>query len=147
MPDTPQPCINRTAAQALAHYIHTTIRPDWHPTGLTHHIGQAATTTTNPTHLAIAAINAANTPTNRTPAVIPLPGPHWPTPEAGDPRVARPARPCEDHPTFEAHNCRCCLADVKVGDRPRDRVGLRLVSQVVPQDGPGSPVVASEGSG
>lgn len=123
----PNPSIPRHAAEALATYIHHTIRPDWGTLGITTAIGQAATTHTNPHTIATAALNAANTLTNRTPAVIPLPGPHWPTgPNPGVAQAGVQGPACEDHPEELARHCRGCLADVKVGDRPRDMVGLRL---------------------
>lgn len=35
-------------------------------------------------------------------------------------------RPCRDHPEEIARACRCCLADVLTGDRPRELVGRSL---------------------
>lgn len=120
--NTPQPCITQTAAQALATYINATIRPDWHPRGLTTGIGHAATTSTDPTAVAIAAIQAAANPANRTPAVIQYPGPHWPT-TATTPNQPGPRTPCEDHDWENATHCRACISDIKLGQRPADRLG------------------------
>lgn len=66
--------------------------------------------------------------TKRTPNLFPLEGSHWsvvpPPAVPGQGPGARSVGPaCEDHPTFEAASCRCCLADVKLGQRPQDKIG------------------------
>ena len=49
-------------------------------------------------------------------------GRHWSSTAAGP--VAAPRGPaCEDHPEEQATNCRCCQADVKVGQRPATHIG------------------------
>lgn len=68
--------MSRDEAEALAKFIHS-LRPDWGEQGIVHALGQARGMAT-PATVAIAAIRAADTPSNRTPGVIPLPGPHWP---------------------------------------------------------------------
>ncbi|VXA93107.1 hypothetical protein [Citricoccus sp. K5] len=141
--NTPQPCIPQTAAQALALYIHQTIRPDWHPTGLTTGIGHAARASTDPAAVAIASIQAASNPANRTPAVIQYPGPHWPAAAKPD-RAAAPRTPCEEHDWEPAHTCRCCISDIKLGQRPADRLGKRHDPEPEPyagrtKPGPGQP--------
>ena len=49
-------------------------------------------------------------------------GRHWSSTATGP--VAAPRGPaCEDHETFSAHNCPCCWADFKVGERPKEMIG------------------------
>lgn len=67
-------------AHALTAYIHL-IRersggPEWHKAGIEDALGRARKTAPSP-DLAIAAIRAAREPSNRTPAVIGMEGPHW----------------------------------------------------------------------
>lgn len=67
--------ISREQAEALADFI-TTIRTDWNARGIVKALSDAREKA-GAAELARAAIKAAATPTNRTPAVIPLPGAHW----------------------------------------------------------------------
>ncbi|MET4059977.1 hypothetical protein ABIB35_001522 [Arthrobacter sp. UYP6] len=61
-------------------------------------------------------------PAKRTPNLYTADGKHW-TSTATEP-TALPQQPaCEDHPEQEAHNCRCCWADHKVGQRPQSHIG------------------------
>jgi len=71
----------------------------------------------------------------RTPNVYPEHGRHWTT-TAPDGHDAPPARPCGDHDTEPAHNCRSCLADVKVGDRHPNMIGKRTTPTVTPGRSP-----------
>lgn len=71
----------------------------------------------------------------RTPNVYPQHGRHW-TNTAPDGHEAPPARPCEDHPTEPAHNCRSCKADVLAGDRPENMIGKRTTPTVTPGRSP-----------
>lgn len=71
--------ISRSQAEHLAALVHAT-RPDWDAPGI---LAALSKLRTRPLAVvAYAAIRAAETPTNRTPAVIALDGPHWraPTP-------------------------------------------------------------------
>lgn len=61
-------------------------------------------------------------PAKRTPNLYPADGRHWTT-TATEPGALPQGPPCEDHPEEQASNCRCCWADVRVGDRPRNRIG------------------------
>lgn len=63
-----------------------------------------------------------------TPRFFPLPGEaHWTTTQVAGlrPREYVKAPACEDHPEQEAATCRCCWADVKVGERPTEGIGRR----------------------
>lgn len=61
-------------------------------------------------------------PAKRTPNLYTADGKHW-TSTATEP-TALPRQPaCEDHPEEPAHNCRCCWADHKVGQRPQSHIG------------------------
>lgn len=61
-------------------------------------------------------------PVKRTPNLYAADGKHW-TSTATEP-TALPRQPaCEDHPEEPAHNCRCCWADVKTGQRPQSHIG------------------------
>lgn len=64
----------------------------------------------------------------QTPSFVAQPGTHWDnTAPAGMSYRSAPAQWCEEHPTFEAHNCPCCWADIKIGDRPSSMLGKRLI--------------------
>jgi hypothetical protein len=65
------------AAATLAEFIHAYVRPDWDTKGIVHALGQAKDRGTA-AQVAVAALVAAQNAKNRTPAVIPLAGPHWP---------------------------------------------------------------------
>ena len=58
----------------------------------------------------------------RTPDLYPADGRHWTT-TATKPEALPPGPACEDHPEEPARNCRCCWADVRVGDRPHHLIG------------------------
>lgn len=113
--------LTQNQATLLAHLLHE-IRPDWSINSMMkllwehrakHSFGDVV----------LPAIRAARTPTNRTPAVIFLEGPHWRS-DGAAPREAPPPGPkCLDHPTEPAHTCHCCKADILVGDRPPTHQG------------------------
>lgn len=63
-------------ATILAEFIHAYVRPDWDQRGIVHALGKAKDRGTA-AQVAIAALVAAQNAGNRTPAVIPLAGPHW----------------------------------------------------------------------
>lgn len=67
--------ITEPQAQALAKLLHE-LRPDWATKSLLQMLWQHRDGHPFP-ELAAAAVTAANTPTNRTPAIIFLDGPHW----------------------------------------------------------------------
>lgn len=123
----PQP-ITKPQAEALAGILHQ-LRPEWGTPALMTLIGRNLNhpaTFPQLTQAAVAAATRRNpdgTHTARTPAVIYQPGRHWeqPTHETGT--TIPPGPPCQDHPTFEAHNCRCCWADIKAGTRPQTHLG------------------------
>lgn len=61
-------------------------------------------------------------PAKRTPNLYTADGKHW-TSTATEPTALPRQPPCEDHPEEPAHNCRCCWADVKTGQRPQSHIG------------------------
>jgi hypothetical protein len=73
-------------AVTLAEFIHAYVRPDWDVKGIVHALGQARDKGTA-AQVAVAALVAAQNTANRTPAVIPLAGPHWPA--SGAPAARR----------------------------------------------------------
>ncbi|RAX50885.1 hypothetical protein DQ353_00340 [Arthrobacter sp. AQ5-05] len=79
--------------------------------------------------------NADGTPAKRTPNVYPEHGRHWTT-TAPDGHEAPKARPCGDHDTEPAHNCRSCRADVLAGDRTESMIGKRTTPTVTPGRSP-----------
>lgn len=108
--------LNENQARALATLI-ATLRPGptppaWDAAGVFAALRQAATRGTA-VEVAHAAITAAANPANRTPAVIPLAGPHWSTGATStNDAIPRPddAR-CDEHLWERATNCRACRAE------------------------------------
>lgn len=74
-----------------------TLRPDWDVRGILAALA-IAKDRGSAADVAVAAIRAASVPSNRTPAVIPLAGPHWPTTTTGPADGPWDRRPC--------HRCR-----------------------------------------
>jgi hypothetical protein len=115
--------IHKPQAEALAALL-AIIRPnDWRPKQV---LDLLAEHRENPAPFAViaqAAVTAAANPAIKSPTGIFLPGSHWP--EAVKARMPDPPR-CEDHRTFSAHNCPCCWADIKIGDRPPDMLGKQM---------------------
>lgn len=76
------------------------------------------------------AIRAALNPQIKSPTGIYLPGKHWdiPTPPKNAPKPTK----CQDHPTYDAHTCSCCWADIKLGDRPEHLLGQRMAPRNQP---------------
>ena len=70
--------LTQSQATSLAGFINT-IRPSWDPRGIVTALKDARARGTA-AEVAVAAIRAAAEPTNRTPAVIALEGPHWQQP-------------------------------------------------------------------
>lgn len=72
--------MDRHEGAELAKFIHQlrkrTGGPDWHRAGIESALAEARRRAPAP-DLAIAAIKAARVPTNRTPAIIGMDGPHW----------------------------------------------------------------------
>lgn len=120
--------ITKPQADALANLLHQ-LRPEWGIPALITLIGKNLNHPAPFPILAQAAITAANrrnpdgTPTARTPAVIYQPGRHWDHPIGDTPSHQPTSPPCEDHNTFEAHNCRACWGDIKAGLRPQTALG------------------------
>ena len=120
--------ITKPQAEALAGILHQ-LRPEWGIPALMTLIGKNIGHPAPYPLLVLAAVTAANrrnpdgTWTARTPAVIYQPGRHWDHPIGETPATQPPGPNCQDHPTFQAHNCRCCWADIKAGLRPQDALG------------------------
>lgn len=72
--------------------------------------------------LMIAATTKALEPSCKTPGPIFQPGPHWPDASAAERYLPKPPA-CEDHKDYEGPTCRCCWADVRVGERPQTHIG------------------------
>lgn len=122
--------ITETQAKTLAALLHE-LRPEWGVQAMVTLIGRNLQHPAPFQRLAQAAVNAAlrtgsnGTYTAQTPAVIYQPGKHWDQPGV-ESSITLPAGPnCEDHPTFQAHNCRCCWGDIKAGLRPESSLGKR----------------------
>lgn len=105
-------------AQALTHLTHQ-LRPHWDTKTILQTIEQAAKNGATLADTIHAAHKAATTPTMTTPASI-LFAENWPKPN----QATTPTPKCEDHPNETGHNCPCCWADIKTGQRPRTHLGL-----------------------
>lgn len=108
-----------TLAQLLA-----MIRPgDWRPQQLMDLFQEHQGTSHPFRDIAEIAIRAANNPDIKSPNIIFLDGKHWNL----DRPTRKPTNPkCEEHPTYDAHTCSCCWADIKLGDRPENMLGKRM---------------------
>ncbi|MGO4297120.1 hypothetical protein [Glutamicibacter sp. MCAF14] len=100
------------------------IRPgDWRQQQLTDLFYEHRTTTHPFSDIAEVAIRAANNPDIKSPTVIFLDGKHW---NLGR-NTKRPKNPpCEEHAGEDAHTCRCCQADILLGERPETMIGKRI---------------------
>lgn len=105
------------------------IRPRWAVQSFVTLVGKNLAWIPGYAALAQASITVANDPSKETPAIIFLPGNHWP--EEARPLLPRPD-PCQDHPEQAAHNCHCCWADVKTGHRPQTHIGKHYEPQETP---------------
>lgn len=109
--------ITEQQGRAVAFLLHE-LRPDWGIASLVSLIGKHAETDLGA--LTVAAVTKAMEPTCQTPGPIFHPGPHWPA--AAKAEAPKPV-PCPDHVGENAHNCRCCWADIKAGVRPETSLG------------------------
>lgn len=115
--------ISRDQAYALAALVRT-LRPDWEERGTVKAISDARTMGT-PAEVCIATIKAANVTTNRTPAVIAMPGKHWqhePAPTTPDAAWYGPpdrnSRRCTEH-TIHPLPCSACRSEWLAGMRDK----------------------------
>jgi len=85
--------------------------------------------------LCVAAIRAAQNPTNRTPAVIAMDGPHWRT-GGGELTRDLPAPRCDKpgHTSYPATNCGACRSEAL------------QVDKVLPEPDPDVAAIASRGA-
>lgn len=111
--------ITQAKATALGVVLNL-IRPRWAVQSFVTLVGKNLAWIPGYSALAQASITVANDPTKDTPAIIFLPGNHWP--EEARALLPKPD-PCEDHETEPAHNCRCCWGDVRAGMRPVSHIG------------------------
>lgn len=114
--------ITQAKATALGVVLNM-IRPRWAVQSFVTLVGKNLAWIPGYAALAQASITVANDPTKDTPAIIFMEGSHWNHFSADRRPPAGPA--CEDHPEQTAMNCRCCWADVKVGQRPETHIGKR----------------------
>lgn len=98
------PAFTAPQAEALAGILQQ-IRPEWARPAIMAALREHYRHPAGFNIVAQAAVTAANNPNNRAPCSIFFDGPHWP-------QAVRPARVLDP-----------CLADVKAGQRPRNRVG------------------------
>lgn len=101
-------------AATLAQLLHL-MRPDWQVRSLTTLLLKNRGYASFPA-VCEAAVRLARNP-GKGPGVLFLDGPHWVADSVA--AVALPRGPaCVDHPEEDAHRCRCCIADIKLGQRP-----------------------------
>lgn len=99
--------MTKAQADAIAVLLHE-LRPGWGAPGV--YAAVAEVKDREPFTVAMAALRAANNPANRTPAVIPLPGPHWlaepgPRPAGWTPADLRPCGKCGKVHDPDDHVC------------------------------------------
>jgi len=124
--------LNGAQAHALAALVHE-CRPGWDTSGIAKALYAAKDR--DPFEVAHAALYAAADPNNRTPAVIPLAGPHWTRGRELASTDAVPGRVdprCEVHEWERARGCRACRSEALEATEkqqhliqagiPRDRV-------------------------
>lgn len=103
-------------ARALCHLV-TLLRPGWDIAGIRSALHKARTNA-SAHDLCVAAIRAAQNPSNRTPAVIAMGGPHWRT---GGGELARdlPVERCPQpgHTSYPAYNCSACRSEALQVDK------------------------------
>ena len=115
--------ITQPQAQALAAFV-ATLRPDWDAAGIYAALKTAKDKGTA-ADLAHAAIQAASTPSNRTPAVIAMAGPHWAQQTASSTPIPGPGRsepcPVDGHTHETAWCCHACRSEwLETGIWPHD---------------------------
>lgn len=94
--------LTETESRALAAAIHS-MRPDWEIPGIHKALGHARFKA-NKWVVAQAALAAAANQTNRTPAIIPMEGRHWPTmPTPEKPPPPQPRRELSEEDREAAH--------------------------------------------
>lgn len=123
--------INQQQASALA-FILNQIRPEWTTKSIMTVIEKNKMMPSY-ADLVLAAVAKAREPSCATPAPIFMQGPHWPAPVRSK---LPPAPKCEDHTTYDAHSCSCCWADIKLGERPENMLGKRLIPKNKPTTKP-----------
>lgn len=111
--------ITETQARALAGLLHE-IRPKWSVSGTLKVLERNHAHPAPFPDITAAAINAARDPKVETPGLIFADHRFWPA-EAKS--WAPKPESCPDHIGEQAHNCRCCHADIKAGLRPETHIG------------------------
>ena len=120
--------INEKQARALASLLHE-MRRGWSIPSMMTLLSKNHDHPASFAEIVIAATTAANDDKVTSPGIIFIDQRFWPEP--AKPKLPKPP-PCLDHPEQDAHNCRCCLADVKVGDRPQELIGKHMEPEYVP---------------
>ena len=117
--------LTETQRRTLVALVHA-FRPDWQTPGIAAAIANTERTIGGaPTDIAAAAIRMAGNLEAKTPALLPLPGPHW----GGTATGSRPAPTmCDEHTDQRAATCKPCLDAASAGDHER---GARLVRQAL----------------
>ena len=115
--------MTKPAAERLAAFIHQYRRDlghsSWDPPGIVAALGRAAPLA-DATDVVTAITRLAENGELRTPAILPDPGPHWPTREAGAaPRRGDHTMTCPEH--TERLPCGQCVADT--GAPPAEVLG------------------------
>lgn len=118
--------ITRVQADALAALV-ASLRPEWDVRGIVKALFDARER--GSAHdVAHAAINAAADLTHRTPAVIALAGPHWPS----RPDVTAPLHyarcQVDGHRSYPAHSCGACRADRLAREAAEDTTPVLTLS-------------------
>lgn len=115
--------MTKPAAERLAEFIHQYRRDlghsSWDPPGIVAALGKAAPLA-DATDVVTAITRLAENGSLRTPAILPDPGPHWPTREAGAaPRRGDHTMTCPEH--AERLPCGQCVANA--GAPPAEVLG------------------------
>lgn len=121
--------MTKDQARMTAALVHS-IRPDWDELGIMAALAKAVNRA-DAGIVAAAAIHAGMTPTNHTPAVIPMDGPHWQKAEGtalAPKRVMEPPKSndtsadCPEHPGVKSWACKPCRVSAP---RPADFAAIR----------------------
>lgn len=124
--------LTQSQGQRLATALHAA-RPDWPTSSITSILQTANANGGLPAHdfdhalratIAYATTTGPNGYQKQTPAYLPEPSRFWDdTAPASSKHPRAKQMPCEDHPEENAHNCSCCWADIKIGQRPQHLLG------------------------
>jgi hypothetical protein len=111
--------ITENQAKALASLLHE-IRPRWSKPAMLKLLEKNHTHPAPFADITAAAVSAARDPKVETPGAFFIDQRFWPAEAKA--HLPKPP-PCPDHIGEQAHNCRCCKADVHAGIRPATHIG------------------------